>query len=123
MSGKRTPRRAVILAKNVTTASQGGSVQILVAPWEKEVEAVDAALRGEDALRAFMATGAVIRVTLNHSALMLLELCDGVTTVEEIEQTVQKRYGLCAGEAAEAVSDGLQSLADSSLVRLNWSPL
>lgn len=94
--------------------------QIVLYPidFDQLAEAEAASQRGEKDVRI---KGS--RITLNSSASVIWEMCDGTHTIEQIIETLTQRFSLDCESAAKDVRRFFEKLEPYNVLEINWTPL
>ncbi len=63
------------------------------------------------------------KITLNGTAALIWEMCDGTHTVEEIAQTLAQRFHVDAARILPDIQRLFKRLEPYNVLELDWSPL
>ena len=63
------------------------------------------------------------KITLNGTAALIWEMCDGTHTVEEIAQTLAQRFHVDAARILPDIRQLFERLEPYNVLELDWSPL
>jgi len=63
------------------------------------------------------------KITLNGTAALIWEMCDGAHTVEEIAATLAQRFHVNAAQVVPDIRQLFERLEPYNVLELDWSPL
>lgn len=120
----RTPRRAfILLEKKVEGRHDPQQIVLYLSPWNREAEAVGAAMKGLETVQRLIKGGGFPAVSMNTQAAFILKCCDGVTTEKEIIELYAERFSLEMADSEPEVRSCLKQFEIAGIIDYDWDPL